>query len=480
MSIADALAWYGSALDGEMKVPGLMRDVSIASTPFLPEPALGRLLISNDLPFALTWHGGLRIHCLVPAEDLPEPISGLSLAKESEKQTNMRGWLMDRIGFDLLAYDDFLGGVVLLAPNPVARGVSTYIKESLADGSERLGVKVNLREGVDVNTLRVRVREERPGGTSILESRLDQFAMTEFVVPEQTYRLGLELVCDKRGVLSIQTPAHFFRSVHVSAQQTIHQGEVDVPARKKGAPPKTNRLMTVRRDPGRKPLPPARVISGALRMSTLQTRREARTGYRRPDGYFQSADQNERIFLDNRLEAVSFIQGLVRHAHQRVVFVDRYFDEIDLRDFALVTLYEEVTVSVLTGHGVNLCRTKTDSENNNLNTGDVFAADLEKLNADLQAMGRTAPSVLLMGRPARTYHDRFLVVDDVVWHFGHSFNQSGSSEVSMANRLLHPEDIRTLILEDIANASPFLTTWPVLKIQRQAEQTGTTDEPPSS
>jgi hypothetical protein len=479
MSIADALAWYGDALAGEMKVPGLTHDVPIASSPLLPEPALGRLLISNDVPFALSWHGGLRVHCLVPAEDLPEPIASLSLAKESEKRTNIRSWLADRIGFDLLAYDDFLGGVVLLAPNPVARGVSTYIKETLTDGSERLGVKATLREGVDVGTLRVRVREERPGGISILESRLDQFAMTEFVVPEQTYRLGLEFVCDKRGVLSIQTPAHFFRSVHVGVQQTIHQGEVEVPARKKGASPKTNRLMTMQQDPGRRPLQPPRVISGALRLSTLQTRREARTGYRRPDGYFQSADQNERIFLNNRLEAVSFIQGLVRHAHQRVVFVDPYFDEIDLRDFALVTSYEEVTVSVLTGRGDNLWQKKTDSENNDF-AGDVFAADLEKLNADLQAMGRIAPSVLLMGQSARTYHDRFLVVDDVVWHFGHSFNQTGSSEVSMANRLLRPEDIRALILEDIANASPFLTTWPELKKQRQAEQPGTTHESPSS
>ena len=426
MPIADALSWYENALAGDMKAPGLAHDVTVATVPFLPEPIWGRLLISNDLPFALPWHGGLRIHRLVPAADLPAPIAALSSAKESEKQTNVRGWLADRLGFDLLSYDDFLGGVVLLAPNPVARGVGTYIKKTLADGSERLGVKAVLRQGVDANTLRVRLREERPGGISILESPLDQFAMTEFIIPEQTHRLGLELVCHKRGILSIETPAHFFRSFSITSQATIHQGEVEVPARRRGAPSRTIPLMKVSPDALRltgpqRPLPLS-ATSGALRLSTLQTRREARTGYRRPDGYFQSTEQDERIFFNNRLDAVSFVHGLIRRAHERVIFVDPYFDGTDVREFALVTLYEGVSVSVLTGRD-NL--KTSDPTNKKLFKGDAFAADLETLNAELKAVGRAAPAVLLMGEAARVYHDRFLVVDDVVWHFGHSFNRTG-------------------------------------------------------
>jgi hypothetical protein len=55
-----------------------------------------------------------------------------------------------------------------------------------------------------------------------------------------------------------------------------------------------------------------------------------------------------------------------------------------------------------------------------------------------------------------------------VWHFGHSFNQIGYTEVSLAARLLHPEEIRSLILEDVGNAAAFLTTWPALRMRRQA------------
>jgi hypothetical protein len=110
------------------------------------------------------------------------------------------------------------------------------------------------------------------------------------------------------------------------------------------------------------------------------------------------------------------------------------------------------------------------SDNKTLFAGDIFAADLQALNADLQSRQRVAPAVLLMDDTARVYHDRFLVVDDVVWHFGHSFNRVASDEVSMAARLLHPEEMRTLILQDIGNAAPFLTAWPTLRMRRQAHR----------
>jgi hypothetical protein len=75
-----------------------------------------------------------------------------------------------------------------------------------------------------------------------------------------------------------------------------------------------------------------------------------------------------------------------------------------------------------------------------------------------------------MGDVARTYHDRFLVIDDVVWHFGHSFNQLGGVEVSMATRLRYPDEIRSWIIEDIGRAMPFLEAWADIKARRKAEE----------
>jgi hypothetical protein len=161
----------------------------------------------------------------------------------------------------------------------------------------------------------------------------------------------------------------------------------------------------------------------------------------------------------------------VRRGRERVIFVDPYFDHIDVREFAVVTMYDSVCVSILTGRGNNLFSKMTSSDDPETFLGDAFATDLEKLNAELEAVGRKVPAILLMGGTvARTYHDRFLLVDDIVWHFGHSFNQVGGPDLSVATRLLHPEEVAALIIEDILNASSFLTTWPTLRALRLTEQ----------
>jgi hypothetical protein len=260
----------------------------------------------------------------------------------------------------------------------------------------------------------------------------------------------------------------FLEAAHVGVQSTVAHDTIEAPGRRQGEPRRSISLMTVQRDPAlqRISTPP---VSGARRLQALQTQREARTGYRRPNGYFQSIERDERIFLGDSLDAVNFVQSLVRQARERVVFVDPYFDEKDLRLFALVTQYEGVSVHILTGRGENLFWNPNHGDKITL-SGDIFSADLQTLDADLRSRGLSAPIVLLMGDAARVYHDRFLVVDDTVWHFGHSFNRIGSHEVSMACRLVHPEEIRTLILEDVDTATPFQAAWPALKLARKAEQ----------
>jgi hypothetical protein len=464
--IAEALAWYESALTGDLKVAGLNRDVPIATLQLSPEPALGRLLIPNDVPFAARWHAGPRIHRLVPLDEYPAEIGHLSFGEREERQIKLRSWLADRLGFDLLAYDDFLCSLVLLAPNPVVRGLTTYIKEVRPDGSERLRVKASVRQGISATTLRVRLQESRLGGTTILESRLDKFGMAEFILPDQCERSGLELVCDSRGVLTIEAPAHFFRNVHVTSRWVESQGHVEVPARRKGAPPARYPLQTVRPELRSRPISSS-TMSGALRLGVLQMRRLARTGHRRPEGFLESPEDDECIFLNDRPAAVSFIHRIVCRAQKKVIFVDPYFDQIDVREFALLTQYEGVSVSVLTGRGDNLWNEAVAPDGSAAFAGDIFAADLIALDTDLRTVRRELPDVRLMGDGARVYHDRFLIVDDLVWHFGHSFNKVGYHEVSMAVRLQHPEGIRGLICEDVDRGLPFLSTWPLLKMHRQ-------------
>ena len=67
---------------------------------------------------------------------------------------------------------------------------------------------------------------------------------------------------------------------------------------------------------------------------------------------------------------------------------------------------------------------------------------------------------------ARPYHDRFLVVDDVVWHVGHSFGALGDGEVAMVTRLRVPVPVVAMIEEDMARGERFASAWE--EIQRRA------------
>jgi len=199
----------------------------------------------------------------------------------------------------------------------------------------------------------------------------------------------------------------------------------------------------------------------------LQSRRLTRSGEARPDGFWQGGDGEERIFIADRPNTVVFIRQLIARAQKRVVFVDFYFNHIDVREFALAPQYQDVEVQALIGRGDPLWSRSGEEAENGPVAGDRFAEDLRALEGELKAAGRSVPTVLLMGDAARTYHDRFLVIDDSVWHFGHSFNQVGEGDVSMAMRLRYPDAIRDLIFEDVGRAALFLDAWPDLKAARQ-------------
>jgi len=171
--------------------------------------------------------------------------------------------------------------------------------------------------------------------------------------------------------------------------------------------------------------------------------------------------------IDAHTDTVAFIRSLLARAKKRVAFVDPYFNHIDVREFAVATQYQDVEVHALIGRGDPLWSRPSAAARDGSVAGDLFAEDLRALEERLKAAGRQLPGVRLMGDTARTYHDRFLVIDDDVWHFGHSFNQVGEGDVSMATRLRYPDSIRDLIVEDVERAALFIEAWPALRATRQ-------------
>jgi hypothetical protein len=254
--------------------------------------------------------------------------------------------------------------------------------------------------------------------------------------------------------------------VRVETQLLSPKGAVIVPGRRKVET--SAEYPIVRRQPGSARVGQPIGQSLEMRAVELKMSRATRSGEAQPEGFARGENGDERIFFQDPEKAVRSMRGLVARAQRVAIFVDPFFSHIDVREYALAGQYQDVAVHVLVGRGDNLWRRTGGADGDQKLPGDAFAEDPQALAAELRTFGLPLPDVRLMGDKARTYHDRFLVIDDDVWHVGHSFNRLGESDVNMATRLWYPGEILAWIAEDIDRATPFLKGWPVLKARREA------------
>jgi len=83
-------------------------------------------------------------------------------------------------------------------------------------------------------------------------------------------------------------------------------------------------------------------------------------------------------------------------------------------------------------------------------------ADLEQINRIRNGSGLSSVEVGIMGEPG--IHDRFLVVDDAVWHFGDSFRSLGGA-LSMASKVRDMPSLLPMLLDAQAHATAFAEYW---------------------
>ena len=106
----------------------------------------------------------------------------------------------------------------------------------------------------------------------------------------------------------------------------------------------------------------------------------------------------EGVFSDGQIfDAYAFASELIKSARQRIVLIDNYIDESVL--LMLAKRNEGVTAEIVTRQ-----------------TNGTLALDIDRHN-------RQYPPITIRESPR--YHDRFLIVDDIVYHIGASLKDLG-------------------------------------------------------
>ncbi|MHC2001798.1 VPA1262 family N-terminal domain-containing protein [Methylobacterium sp. CM6241] len=460
LSLRDALTWYEEALQGRLRVPGTT--FVVTSPPLGAEPMMGRLVCPHHVPFAPTWHAHPRMHRLVPLGDPGNPVQKLvSLSDPTERQMKARRWLAERVHFDLLAHDDWISGIALLAPNPVARAFHIAGSPPSPSGDEAFAISVPPRQGMSSASLLVRLREVRFGAISgAWDIALDQCGNGEIALPELSHSITADLVCPVRGLLCVMGEGRIIRTAIANLDVVGASVGIEVPSPRRGGRPSAYAKEVRRRE--EISVGVDLTSRAAKRLAELWRRRTRRTGEARPDAPWYGRLDEEVVFYDDRAAAAAFIRARIETAKRQMILVDPFFDHVALREFALATVYPEIDVRVLLGRD----HLKRSSDEASPPAGDVLAGELEEIARHNGSRVFSPIDLRLMGDACRKYHDRFLVIDDEVWHCGHSFNQVGRGEVSMMGLVRYPDALRQTILDDLDRAEDFAAFWKVVLAER--------------
>ncbi|ACK86379.1 VPA1262 family N-terminal domain-containing protein [Methylorubrum extorquens] len=452
MSVAEGLAWYEAARDGQLHVPRRAGN-AVHATPFASEPAWGALLAEVSAPFAAPWHDGPRIHRLVPMSDVALEVSGLrgdgteeqigvteAARRRRRGLAHSREWFARRIGFDAWQWDDWLGAVALIAPNPLCRTLLTSIHERCpTTGAETILVEAEPREGADLSTLTVELLERRADGWArSWPFVLDAYGRGIVTLGGRAASVGLTARCNVRGLLAHREPAPFWRTVNWSMGFAAQRGRVAVPSGGRARPAATQDFTFY--DVQHHSIGEAPTEVAVSRLSRLVSRREVRRG--------TTAD-DELIFVPgDRERAVDFIRARLGRATTRALVVDPFVEPRDLYEFGIQDRRRGLATTFLRSPaGLNAATSLPDLGTHPL--GHHLQLQTRHLRGQL---GADAPVVLLMN--TIVFHDRLLVVDDAVWMMGHSLNQVGLTEISTMVRLRAPEAMLSVAVRAVQEAQP--------------------------
>jgi hypothetical protein len=441
------LTWYRDAFEGRLRTPvdpdapSIPGDNEPIETPdYGQEPPSPHLVVGGDVPFLADWQGVPRVHQLVPLGGATPEITNL-LADD-----RIGPWLQERVFFDLAAYPEWHGGILLVAPNPLFRRIERRRLPADNHLPERTLVRLHLRSGSSPKGLRLILWDKRRDAVGRL---VEMPIAAPWLVVEHPYPVemeGLAVVCEKRGLLHWEAPAAYISQVVVRLSVLTAEKQVVVPPTSSQSEEQYRVKEVFDHEVSTKPV----VIGVGSRDRDIGRRLSEMRRLRRQRSQVQEFDQ--KWFHGNQAEAAAFIRRLVGRAQKSVMIVDPYFAGRELVRFAHATTRPDVRIGILTSAMV-LRHTK-DAFDPTREAGEGLLAasrsfDRQRLRGqlDIRVMPGDTPPI----------HDRFLVVDSDAWLSGNSLNEIGQ-RAGMILRIPDPLPVVAQLEALFAAAEP-LKQW---------------------
>lgn len=424
------------------------------------EPSLNRVL-----PFLQYWHRQPRISHLIAT-------SGQMDWPENEQK---KAWeiLSDLLGFRWADYPVLSGSVHLIALDPVFRECNMRLMNQ-EDGLTGEGARFSFvrRVGKASEEASVVVIERRPTGFGRLW--VSAIALDDVIIDFEgdVDSFDYWVVCPRRGVLSTGKKVSFIRSIHMNVglmgrKHVFKDGKGEI-LTERTVVGSTEKVVVGRGDS----LPPARaLLANAIR-----------TAEKRNDEF----KYGQKWFMDDKPEGVRFIRDLFNSAHNRLWIVDPYFSAVDYVHLLSISNIR-MPILVVTSAASLSQKGKASPDGGDIHNasaatemtrGSALAcaarAMAEKLGSETNPL-----EVRVMGGRSSPIHDRFIVVDDDVWHFGSSLNNFGAHGV-LVMKVPHPQAVLKELEPIISDSETVeLSKWVDSRCSSATDDAGPSGESPT-
>lgn len=427
--------------------------------------------------------------------------------KELLELEEIRLFLKQNLFIDLRKYYEYLGGIVLILPNPIIESIEDRLFQT-EEGEKRL-LKLNAYPSQNLSKINLINFETYLGNlknVQIIDSEAIQSNNGLIILPHTNpYQShGYFLLHDDLGCLELRQPTSYLRQANI--RMSMHKEKVRINTKQSESKNAKNYTHE---------------ISLAEKIS------EHAVGELTPDEIYDrvvKARQERQLMIekiesgqvwfsrdesDDRQKAIELIKEIALQAKERVWFFDPYFGDLQITQFAVIPSLNGVPTEIITSRQI-FANEKSSKKNKNKFNFDCIS--LKKLffryiPPSLEKSGLikttkdyistffnikcdtkfdnyhdrkiTAQSMLdelnhiksqskQDNLPLQCYmldsnnvplHDRFLVVDEDVWFLGHSFNQLGLQNSFMI-RVPAPQELlskldaiksQAILLEDFIN-----------------------------
>jgi hypothetical protein len=371
-------------------------------------------------------------------------------------------FLHRRIHFDIAEYPEYLGSLVLIAPDPIIERIENYLVPATANSPEYACIRLVPRLGKNLNDLRITFFERSanvlstfdvrdiPEDGLVLQKRSSEVANSGFLITHSRHKL-----------LAYQPLSNYLRRMNFQMDVVSATTTVGVPLRDSLDSPIKNIISN--RSESMQPATWGKEITSSFsRVGNANDRRRQRADAERFE---------QRWFSDREREvAVEYIHSRIERANKRVIMADPYLGALQIAQFVPKVSRTHVRVTLLTSaaafddtgtpakSAIVPSMTLKDYEElkrvtkqkNSEKKLAKFKLVLEKIRGLRQG---NVEALIVPGKSSKL-HDRFLVVDDDVWFIGHSFSSIGDKPFLIL-KVPAPKEVINNLLALISSAKSF-------------------------